>query len=234
MRKIKSLSFDMYRTLIDTRDFHEQSVREILEQNSATLVNLNDFHSRWDEIYDEIYLALSEDEFMSLYEVSIESLCRTMREFGVKGDPKAGADLWLSKYENAGLFPEVEEVLHILAKKYPIVITSNVDNNDLGYAMLRKKNLPIEAVITSESSRSYKPQEKIFKDALSILGCRPEEVLHIGDSQRADVLGAKKFGMIAVWVKRRPSDKLKQGIPKPDYEITDLRELLEIITLTSR
>jgi 2-haloalkanoic acid dehalogenase type II len=164
---------------------------------------------------------------MRLYDVTIESLRRTFHEFGVIGDPKTGADIWLREYENADLFPEVEEVLHTLAAKYPMVIISNVDDDDSGYAMLKKKQLPLRAIITSESSRSYKPHAKMFRKALSILECRPEKVLHVGDSQIADVLGAKKAGMLAAWLNRR-SDKLRPCVPIPDYEITDLRELVAL------
>jgi len=229
MSKIKGLSFDMYRTLIDTKDFHEQAVEEILKLNGAHSIDPQIFHSRWDEIYDEIYLALGESEFMRLYDVSIESLRQTMKEFGIDGDPKAGTDLWIIKYEKADLYPEVEEVLEILSEKYPIIITSNVDNDDKGFAMLRAKNLPVCAIVTSESSRSYKPDEKIFEDALSILKFQPEEILHIGDSQTADVLGGKRFRMLTAWLNRPPSKKLKAGIPIPDYEIQSLRDLLGIL-----
>lgn len=228
MGKIKGLSFDMYRTLINTKDFHEQAVLEILKKNNAESVDPSIFHRRWDEIYDDIYLSLNSDEFKPLYDISIESLKLVMQEFGVKGDPKADVDIWVSKYENADLYPDVNEVFEILSKKYLIVITSNVDNNDPGYSMLRKKNLPIKAFITSETSRSYKPDEKIFRDALSVLGLQPDEVLHTGDSQRADILGGKKIGMVTAWVKRKPSEDLMEGIPEPNYIISSIRELLDL------
>ena len=230
MGKIKALSFDMYRTLIDTKDFHEQAIREILEREGAELLDVDVFHSKWDEIFDEVWLSLGADDFIREYDVSLRSLQRTFREFGIEGDPEVGVGIWLRKYENADLYKEVEEVLGILSEKYPMVIISNVDNDDLGYAMFKKKNLPFRAIITSESFRSYKPHGKMFREALSILKCQPEEVLHVGDSQNSDVLGAKKAGMFAVWLNRR-SDKLKPGIPAPDYEIANLRELLDIDVL---
>jgi 2-haloacid dehalogenase len=62
---------------------------------------------------------------------------------------------------------------------------------------------------------------------LSVLKCQPGEVLHVGDSQRADVVGAKRAGMLAAWLNRR-SHKLRPGIPIPDYEITNLRDLLDL------
>lgn len=219
----------MYRTLIDTKDFHEQAVREILKKNNAESVDINAFHKRWDEIYDDIYMSLGDGQFKLLYQVSVESLLKTMEEFGVKGDPEEGAKLWLSKYDRADLYPEVQEVLYKLSEKYPIIITSNVDNNDIGFAMLKRKNLPVKAIITSESSRSYKPDSKIFNNAISALRCQPNEILHIGDSQSADVLGGKRAGMLTAWLNRPPTKKLKQNIPPPDYEIQNLTELLYIL-----
>jgi len=227
MGKIKALSFDMYRTLLDTRDFHEQACSEILQREGVSSVDPDLFHSRWDEIYDDVHLEMGEHEFMRERDVATESLRRLFQELGIDGDPKAGTDIWLVKYEKADLYPEVEEVLHILAAKYPMVIVSNVDNNDTGYAMVRDKNLPLLAIITSESFRSYKPHGRLFKEALSVLKCPPEEVLHIGDSQRSDVMGAKRAGMLAAWLNRR-SQKPRSDIPLPDYEITSLWELLDL------
>ena len=227
MGKIKALSFDMYRTLLDTKDFHEQAVRAILAREGADSVDPDVFHTRWDEVYDDVHLSMKPSEFMRERDVALESLRRVLREFGINGDAKAGVHEWLDLYEDAGLFLEVEEVLNILAKRYPMVVVSNVDNADRGYASFRRKNLPFRAIITSETFRSYKPHGRLFQEALSVLKCQPGEVLHIGDSQRADVGGAKNAGMLAAWLNRR-SEKLRSDIPAPDYVITNLRELLEL------
>ncbi len=227
MNEIKALSFDMYRTLLDTRDFHERAVREILALWAGDSVNPDIFHTRWDEHYDHVHLEMPKGKFMTEREVATESLRRTFNEFGVDGDATAGVGIWMGKYGDADLYPEVEEVLNTLSARYPMVVISNVDDDDVGYGTFRRKNLPFRSIITSDSLKSYKPDGRMFREALSMLECRPEEVLHTGDSQRADVLGAKRAGMRAAWLNRR-ADKLKQGIPEPDYEITNLRELLHL------
>ncbi|MFN8524080.1 MAG: HAD family hydrolase [Chloroflexota bacterium] len=43
-----------------------------------------------------------------------------------------------------------------------------------------------------------KPHPRIFEDTLAALGCEPGEVLHIGDTEEADVAGARAFGLRAV------------------------------------
>jgi FMN phosphatase YigB (HAD superfamily) len=56
----------------------------------------------------------------------------------------------------------------------------------------------------------------------------PEEVLFIGDTFALDVVGAKSVGMAAAWFNRQkaPPDLDKA---QPDYTITRLIELLEIL-----
>jgi putative hydrolase of the HAD superfamily len=57
----------------------------------------------------------------------------------------------------------------------------------------------------------------------------PEEVLYVGDSPFADVLGARNAGMPVAWVNRYGA-KLPDTVPAPDLEITDLRGLVENLT----
>jgi len=227
MGEIKALSFDMYRTLLDSKDFHEQAVSAILRREGAESVDPDVFHERWDKLYDDVHLSMRPGEFMRERDVALESLRLTLQEYRINGDAKAGVSEWLDQYEDIDLFAEVEEVLNVLATRYPMVVVSNVDNADRGYASFRRKNLPFQAIITSETFKSYKPHGKLFQEALSILKCEPGEVLHIGDSQRSDVMWAKNAGMLAAWLNRR-NDKLRTDIPAPDYIITNLRELLDL------
>jgi FMN phosphatase YigB (HAD superfamily) len=56
----------------------------------------------------------------------------------------------------------------------------------------------------------------------------PQEVLFIGDTFALDVIGAKSVGMDAAWFDRQktPPDLDKA---QPDYTITRLTELLELL-----
>ena len=52
-------------------------------------------------------------------------------------------------------------------------------------------------------------------------------MLYVGDSQSADVLGAKNAGMPVAWV-NRDGASLKEGVPQPDHEIASLCDLLDL------
>src|SRR3954452_15876255 len=54
-------------------------------------------------------------------------------------------------------------------------------------------------VVTSASSGFYKSRPEIYHTALRGLGADASEAIHVGDSYRFDVLGARRAGMRAVW-----------------------------------
>ncbi len=82
-------------------------------------------------------------------------------------------------------------------------------------------------MISSERARCYKPDPRIFREALRVLGLAPGEVLHVGDSLHADVRGAAAVGMRTAWVNRR--GLRGDGGARPDHELRDLDGLLDLL-----
>jgi putative hydrolase of the HAD superfamily len=80
-----------------------------------------------------------------------------------------------------------------------------------------------------------KPEPAIFELALSHLGLRPDEVVHVGDDLVADVTGSKGIGMRAVWFdvghesEHAVHDPSAPEVASPDAAIHEHRELLEIL-----
>jgi HAD superfamily hydrolase (TIGR01549 family) len=128
------------------------------------------------------------------------------------------------------IFEEVREVLDAL--RVPVCIVSNADEHELRCALEHHDILP-EFVVSSESSRSYKPEPGIFETALSLTGWSPDRVVHVGDSLHSDVGGAQRAGIKAAWVNRtcRISDI---GTAEPDYTWSDLRPLVALTSMAGR
>jgi putative hydrolase of the HAD superfamily len=55
------------------------------------------------------------------------------------------------------------------------------------------------------------------------------DAMYIGDSPEHDMAGAQAAGLISVWINRR--QRAWPGGPPPDYEITDLRQLLLLLSI---
>src|SRR4030067_31383 len=62
--------------------------------------------------------------------------------------------------------------------------------------------LASDALITSGATRRYKPRPAIFEAALQALGMPAQDIVHVGDSLTADVAGAGRRGVRAVWRNR--------------------------------
>lgn len=83
-------------------------------------------------------------------------------------------------------------------------------------------------VITSASSGYYKTRPEIYTLALRNLGVAADETIHVGDSYRFDVQGARRAGLRTVWY--APTDV---ALARPDNEadatIADLATLPTVI-----
>lgn len=84
------------------------------------------------------------------------------------------------------------------------------------------------AVITSASSGYYKSRPEIYTAATDALDVSPAETVHVGDSYRFDVQGARRAGLRAIWY----ADTVA-AMAQPDNEaaatVADLATLPDII-----
>ena len=91
-----------------------------------------------------------------------------------------------------------------------LAVVSNFDSRI--YAVLKALNLAeyFTSVTFSTEVGAAKPDYKIFTAALQKHNCIAEDVLHIGDSFKADYCGAKNYGLKAIWLNRQ-QEKLDLG-----------------------
>lgn len=82
-------------------------------------------------------------------------------------------------------------------------------------------------ILVSEEEGVWKPDPDIFARAVTRAGVVASDAMYIGDSPEHDMAGAQAAGLISVWINRR--EREWPGGPPPDYEITDLRQLLPLL-----
>jgi FMN phosphatase YigB (HAD superfamily) len=85
-------------------------------------------------------------------------------------------------------------------------------------------------VIVSSELSYRKPDPRIFRRGTTLLGVKPNQSAFVGDSLTSDMAGAKRVGMLTIWV-REPSvgHSGRAPIVEPDYGIQDLKEIPRII-----
>lgn len=123
------------------------------------------------------------------------------------------------------LFPDTAAALAELKRQgLELGIISNFDSRL--FAVLRGLGIAevFDTVTISSLTRAAKPAPKIFHRALEKHAVDPEEALHVGDSIRDDVEGARKAGLHAVLLDRQGTHR-EAGI----HVIQTLDQLLPLI-----
>lgn len=237
LRAVRAIAFDCYGTLIDFAEQHfidvmgEVVLREQLGIDAKTLWDRWLAHSRdlWRERGRDHERPTEGPEplFGTYEELWTAQFDRSFLEQGRAGDARAAHDLLVERASAAPPYPEVREVLDALRVRFELCVLSNADDSWLR-PCLAKAGLDFDLIISSESARAYKPRAEIFLGTAETMGVRPNELLYVGDSPIADVLGAHNAGLPVAWVNRYGAT-LPEKIPAPDLEMTDLRGLLALL-----
>ncbi|MEG5031874.1 HAD-IA family hydrolase [Microcoleus sp. AT3-D2] len=107
-----------------------------------------------------------------------------------------------------------------------LAVVSNFDSRI--YAVLKALNLAeyFTSVTISTEVGAAKPDSQIFTAALQKHNCTAENVLHIGDSFKADYCGAKNAGLNAIWLNRQ-----QEKIDSRKLNLTDSQKVEEFPSL---
>jgi len=122
----------------------------------------------------------------------------------------------------------VEKTLETLHGVYKLAVISNSMSN-LPRIFLEEYNLIkyFNVVIISGEVGVRKPNSEIFKLALRNLNVKPWEAVHIGDSLKEDIFGAKRVGMRAIWIK---SEEFQILDVEPDCIVNSIREVPKAVS----
>lgn len=124
------------------------------------------------------------------------------------------------------VFPDAFEVLEYLSAKYRLHLITNgfddIQQQKLKHSQLEKF---FEHVITSESSKSRKPNPRIFEVAFELTGATSFNSIMIGDNLDSDIAGAKHVEMDHIWFN---SKQIATNVAV-QHEISNLLQLKSIL-----
>lgn len=212
-----ALSFDCYGTLIDW----EAGIAAVLR--------------RW---ADARGLAMSDDELLTAYstheaEAEVvrptalypEILARSMRALGAQlGVPVSDgeAEAFGASVPDWPAFPDSQEALERLAKRYKLIILSNVDRTSFA-GSAKRLGVTFTGIVTAQDVGSYKPSPRNF-EALAVererLGVPEGRLLHVAQSLFHDHVPAKAAGLPTVWINRRHAQPGWGATPDPQAPVT--------------
>jgi len=125
----------------------------------------------------------------------------------------------MGEYLNLALYPDVTRTLAKL--KTPKAILSN-GSPDILLPLVKSSGLELDAVISVDELKIFKPAPQVYELAVKKLGTR-----NIGfvSSNCWDAIGAKSYGFSVYWINRSGAPADRMGF-KPDRILKSLNEIL--------
>jgi putative hydrolase of the HAD superfamily len=131
----------------------------------------------------------------------------------------------LDKYRNhIKLYSETIETLEILKNKYDLIIISNAKREFIDI-QLKKTNLNIYFKYVFSSLSDFNLVKKtpdVYRQLLSLLKIKSDEIIHLGDNFEFDYISPKKIGISSYYLDRKKKEK-------GNHVIHSLSELKNII-----
>ena len=236
MKKYKAIFIDWDDTIGDWKGAESDALHEMFEKH-----HLSEFYPSPDE-----FIAVYEDfnrtmwELYGLGKVTKEYLARERfvhplvyplgidhekapQPFISLADKMAEEFLALtSKYFRP--LPGTVEVVHEVAKHYPLTLISN-GFKEVQYYKIEHSGLKdcFKHVLISEEVGINKPLPGIYEEGLRRNGLQAEEVVMVGDSYFSDISGAKAAGIDQIWITDNPGEETAT------YIVPKLADILTIV-----
>ena len=219
------LSFDCYGTLIDWETGILGYLRPLLQSRGCTASDAEILN-----LYSEFEPQEQADHYRSYREVLASVVRDFARElhFQVTDDEANGLAESIRDWQP---FADTVAGLRRLHSRYKLAILSNIDDDLFAYTA-RELEVPLDAVVTAQQVRSYKPALNNFEALLWRCSVSRDRLLHVAESLYHDVVPAHSLGIATVWVNRRQGRKAaatKLVATTPDVEVRDIAGLAELL-----
>ena len=238
-RRPLAIAFDCYGTLLDVTEEDFVRACEAILRRHALEHDGRAFWQSWlaasralakEQGRDPEAISAHEPDFRPYRDRWPQTFDRAFQEAGVSADAVAAYEAFHDTLCRGVAYPDTRPALDRLRPHFKLAVVSNADDDHLHQA-LQENGLTggfFEFILSSEEARSYKPWSGIFRQAAARFGLEPAEVLYVGDSALADVLGARSAGMQVAWLNRLRAER-PERIPQPDVEVADLTALADLL-----
>jgi len=250
MIDVGAIYFDLDDTLCGYWDACKHGLRETFTQHGPDGHDVDDLIRHWAAAFREFLPTVKQEGWYSLYckkgePTRTEQMRLTLLRLGIEDSALASrlSQAYLdARHDHLELFDGALEVLNALKPRYPLGLITNgpADIQRMEIAILGIDSYFQHFFIEGELGFG-KPDEEVFHLAEAAVGLPPEKLLFVGNSYAHDIRPAIEAGWKTAWI-RRPSDvspsagpgpskpeEMPDGAPKPDAEITELKQLLALL-----
>ncbi len=217
---LQLVSFDVFGTLINVREGSYAAFQSILDDTQGVAVDVRRFWEFWEHRNIVHYW----EPYRSYREICTLSLAEAFANHGLDGEPRL-IERYFEAFPSFTLYPDVETTFAAVARTRRLAVVSNIDDDLLALVPLPSG---IDLVCTAERARGYKPDGTLFRYLIDHARVPLQGILHAGQSQFTDMVGAKPLGLTVAWINRR-GVALDPSVPRPDVTLPDIASLLPIL-----
>lgn len=211
--RIEALVFDAYGTLYDVHSVIERCERCFPGKGAelSRLWRAKQLEYTWQRSLMQRYAPFSA--------VTREALAYGCEALGLALGETRAEEL-MAEYLRLAPFPEAPAALAQLGMKKAILSNGSPD---MLIPLARNSGLALDAVLSVDSLKVYKPAPQVYELAVKALGV-PKERIGFVSSNCWDALGAKSYGFRVYWINRggAPLDRLGFA---PDAQLKSLEGL---------
>jgi 2-haloacid dehalogenase len=220
--KTTTLTFDCYGTLIDWQRGACRGLRDVYGYSRSKVTD-----DALIDLFLQAEARIIRDNIFPYLKV-LENVARSVAtSLQTTSDPALEAS-FAGSLPSWPVFEETNPSLTWFARRYRLAIISNVDDHLLCQT-IRQFDVPFDVMITSEQTRSYKPDRAIFDRAVKRIGEHPGSIIHIAEG-RCESAPARALGMRSIWVNRSlRSDDGSNA--QPNAVVSNLTEIVETLSV---
>ncbi len=217
--QVKAVIFDLDNTLYDERQYVRSGFRAVSEYMAKKL------QMNKDHLYRLLLSIFSKKGRGEVFNLALEELNMKNEETVLEM-----VNVYRSHFPNIRVYKDSKNTLSILGQKYYLgLITDGVRKVQEN----KVEALDIASffhVITYAVEYGGKTNTEVFLETLEKLGTKPSNSIYVDDNPTKAFAMAKKLGIRTIRIMKGENKKTVAPTEcKPDFEIKNLKEILEII-----
>ena len=230
----RAVLFDLDDTLFDHRSSSAEALRRVQRAHDCFRdVPFAEFERHHSRLLEEMHFSVVSGR-LDMDEARRERFRRLFESVGASAGPDvcaAAASAYRSEYLASRRAMEgAEALLRAVREHAPVAIVSNnmlqEQKEKLEFCRLATH---VDVLVVSEEAGVSKPEPEIFWIALNALRVGAEDAVMVGDSWDADVIGARRCGMRAIWF-----NPLRLPSPEPEYGVPELHAFVPTAAALTR
>lgn len=190
----KAICFDFDNTLVDTTGAVDLMLHQLVQTDAP------------EKSHEERAIIVQElkayRDAHHIFSVDMNPYYQAQFKLGLERSDEEFKQFWTqASARHLKPFPKTEAIISDLKKKYALGIITN------GYAFQQRAKLnhfpyleSFKSVLVGGEFGLQKPAPEIFQESMKQLGCKPEEMLFVGDNWNTDIQGALGVGVDCLWV----------------------------------